>query len=100
MAACLELLALRGCFAWRQNQGSVKAEHKGCKRFFRFASADGISDIIGVLPSGQFLAIECKIAPNKPTNEQSKFLARVRRNGGVALLIYTIDELIAALQEV
>jgi hypothetical protein len=57
VAACIQYLTLRGCFVWRQNQGAVKAEHKGKTRFLRFANVNGISDIVGMtngrsIPSG------------------------------------------------
>ena len=48
--ACLQLLALRGAFAWRVNQGAMKVG----RRFVRFNHAEGISDIVGVLPAGTF----------------------------------------------
>lgn len=99
VGACIQLLTLRGCFVWRQNQGAVKAEYKGKTRFLRFAGAEGISDIVGMTPAGRFLAVECKIAPNKPTPEQTQFLATVRKRGGLSLLIYSIDQLINAMNE-
>lgn len=96
---CLDLLALRGVFAWRQNQGAVSGEYKGKRRFIRFAGADGISDIIGVLPGGKMLAVECKMPGNKPTPEQLDFMQKVRHQGGIAVVIYDAQELIDALTE-
>jgi hypothetical protein len=100
VGACIEYLTLRGCFVYRQNQGSVSAEYKGRKRYVRFAGVDGISDIVGMTPAGQYLAVECKVRPNRPTTDQENFLARVRQGGGVALLVYSIDELIAAMKQI
>ena len=100
VSACIQYLTLRGCFVYRQNQGGVKVTRKGRERLIRFAIVDGISDIIGMTPSGRYLAVECKVRPNKPTPEQSDFMARVRKSGGAALLIYSLDELIAGLKEI
>lgn len=94
---CLDYLATRKIFAWRANSGAVTAEYKGKKRFVRFSGAKGLSDIIGILPSGRFLAIEAKVGRNKPTEAQEEFLARVRASGGVAAVVYTPEDMIAAL---
>jgi len=97
--ACLELIAIkyRNIEAWRQNQGALeiparfdeKAQRMRKRRYVPFAGEDGISDICGfIAPSGRFLAIECKIRPNKPTDDQKKFLSRVDSFGGLALVVY------------
>lgn len=91
--ACINYLNMRGIFAWRQNQGGMKAEYKGKKRFMRFAGAKGISDIIGVLPDGRFLAVECKVGRNKPTDDQRAFLQSVNDSGGLGIVVYDLDEL-------
>ena len=70
------------------------------KRFVRFAHVDGISDIIGLLPDGRFLAIECKIAPNKPSEHQAEFLSSVAKQGGVALVIYEVNQLARAIDAI
>ena len=63
LSACLALLRLRRIFAWRQNSGAMRkpAGKSGSReRFIRFAGAAGVADIIGILPGGRFLAVECK----------------------------------------
>jgi VRR-NUC domain len=83
----LELLRLRGVVAWRQNSGAARIPREdGSARFVRFASIRGISDIVGILPSGRFLAVECKIGKNDLTAEQRDFLEMVERNGGAAFV--------------
>ncbi len=93
--ACLDLLRFRGVFAWRQNCGGVSmpvgADRR--ERFVRFTSINGVSDIIGILPNGRFLAVECKRAGNKPTPDQIEFMNAVRRRGGVALVVYDVANL-------
>lgn len=96
--SCLEYLALKKIFAWRANSGSMSVESSsGKKRFIRFAGVDGLADIIGVLPDGRFLAVECKMPGRHPKPAQIEFARRITAAGGVALLIYSLDELISAL---
>ena len=97
--AILDYLVLRGVFAWRQNQGGVTREYKGRKRFVRFARVDGISDIIGILPDGRFLALEAKVGNNKVTVSQSGFLGRIQDSGGVARVVRSVQDVIDVLQE-
>src|SRR4051812_18906242 len=90
---CLALLKHRGVFAWRQNQGAMKKRDDHGVRTIRFTSINGVSDIIGVLPDGRFLAVECKRPGNVPSEDQQDFLDAVRRRGGIALVIYDVEDL-------
>lgn len=95
---CLTWLKLHGVLCWRQNQGAITGMHNGKRRFLRFSSQVGISDILGVLPpSGRLLAVETKRPGNKPTPEQAAFLDMVQQSGGVAVCVRSIDELERAL---
>ena len=53
----------------------------------------GASDIIGLTKDGTFLAVECKIKPNRPTESQQAFLLEVTNRGGLAIVAYDIDDL-------
>ena len=44
----------------------------------------GMSDIIGMMVNGAFLAIETKKSGEEPTLEQYEFLELVSRNGGIS----------------
>lgn len=93
-----DLLGFLGLYpqilAWRQNQGALRANYKGKDRLTRFSGAKGISDIIGLVgPNGRFLAVEAKLPGNKPTDDQSAFLARVEEAGGIACLAYDVSDL-------
>jgi hypothetical protein len=95
---CLRWLHLQGVYCWRQNQGAIAAVSRGKRRFFRFAGAAGVSDILGLLrPSGRFLAVEVKRPGGRPTPEQQVFLETVQANGGLALCVHSLDELQGAL---
>lgn len=94
---CLRLLALRGAIAIRVNSGGLCAEHGGKRRFMRFNDTPGCSDILFCY-RGIFGACECKVGKNKPTDKQQSFLDAVRRAGGAAFVIYSVQELEDALE--
>lgn len=52
----------------------------------------GISDIIACSTQGLFVAIEVKKKGGKPSENQLEFLERVRRNGGIGILAYSLDD--------
>ena len=90
---CLEFLKLSGFFVWRNNVGSAKIGN----RFMHFG-LKGSSDILGILPDGRFLAVECKREKGgKLSDEQKKFLLEIHKNNGVALCVYSIYDLKAKL---
>lgn len=99
---CLHWLKLHKCMTWRQNQGAVTINGPGSKRFVRFSHRKGISDIIGLLPDGRFLAVEVKM-PGKRKNltpDQSQFLDEVNAMHGVAVCVTSLDELADAMSKV
>lgn len=79
--------------AWRQNTGQFKLEG----RYIRMGEA-GISDVLGFMKDGRFLAIEAKVGKNKPTPLQQAFLADVRGSGGVGILAYSLDDVTKGLE--
>ena len=98
VAACLQLLALRGIFAWRNNTGAVAASYKGKSRFIRYGHP-GSADIFAVVKGGRFLAVECKtpLGPRgggtKQSEDQIEFQRRVFDAGGVYWVIRSGEEL-------
>lgn len=96
---CLQWLQLHRVLCWRQNQGAISGVHNGKRRFLRFTSMSGVSDILGVLPpTGRMLAVECKLPGRQPTLEQAAFLDMVRQAGGVAICAHSLEELEQALR--
>lgn len=93
LKACLEYLKLRGVFAWRNNNAGVMRESKG-RKFWTFTGLRGVSDILGVLPDGRFLAVEVKRPGEVPTEAQSVFLAQVEQSGGVSCWVDDVAKLI------
>jgi hypothetical protein len=107
LAACLQYLAVRGIFAWRQNQGAIPLKHGGYRRF---VGLRGVSDILGILPQrvevvgegavrfGNLLAVEVKRPGEQPRPEQASFLERVNEQGGIGLCVHSVGELEARLR--
>ena len=93
---CLKYLQIRGIYHWRNSTGAVRIAPG---RFMRFGKV-GSSDILGILPGGRLLCVECK-APDggKLSPEQKQFLADVRELGALALVVRGWQELDAALRE-
>lgn len=84
-------------FAWVNKNGGTWDPAR--KAFRAGQTIKGISDILGILPDGRFLAIEVKI-PNKggqpkskPTDHQLWFLNEVNRNGGLGFVACSFDDI-------
>ncbi len=88
--AIVEYLRLVGAVAIRVNSGAISGEHNGKKRFVRFNSEPGCSDIIACL-AGRFVAIEVKRPGKKATDAQTSFLDSVRQAGGVAFVADSVE---------
>lgn len=104
-ASIRALLAAHPLVAWHGRINSGRAWLKGAggkERPVQFHDVPGMSDIIGQLKDGRFLAIEVKRPSWKgPSDEreqrQAAFLERVRAHGGVAFFAKRVDDVIAHL---
>ncbi len=96
LRACLDYLSYRGIFHWRANAAAVPLKGGG---FRRFVGLRGVSDILGVLPGGRMLAVECKRPGCKPSSDQDQFLDNVTKLGGVGIWVSSVSELEADLKE-
>ena len=94
---CIELLRLKGCMAWRQNTGVMRKTYRGKSRVVRFGTP-GMSDILGVLPGGRILAVECKVGTGKETLSQFAFQEAVRAIGGWAVVVRSVHQLVKSLE--
>jgi len=56
-----------------------------------------VADIIGIF-KGKPLAIEVKWGKGKTTEKQDKFLEDFRKNGGIAFVAYSIDDVVKELK--
>jgi len=84
----------RGNAAAAAAQGAIAGQYHGKRRFLRFTSVDGVSDILGVLrPQGLLLALEVKRPGRRTTPKQEAFLATVRDHGGIGACVQSVAEL-------
>jgi hypothetical protein len=58
-----------------------------------------VLDIIACSPAGKFTAIEMKRPGVRPSPEQREFIENVQRHNGVALIAYSLDDVLAMLKE-
>jgi len=56
-----------------------------------YGGATGIPDILGCY-KGFFIAIELKIKGNKPTKIQLYNLKKIREEGGIGIVAYSLDD--------
>lgn len=99
----IDTLRLRGIFCWK-NQ-SVGIFDPRTKRFRTTTKRQlkGVSDILGIMPDGRFLAIEVKRPVKKPrsqeqlrkiaSREQVEFIEKINENGGIGFFADNMDEL-------
>ena len=87
----LDYLALRNIFCWLTNiSGNWNNLTKSYYKNPRLMK--GVSDILGILPDGKFLAIECKAEKGKLSEFQETFLNKINAFGGVAIVCRSIED--------
>ena len=84
------------------NSGAGKFQYPdgSTSQFMRFGFK-GMSDILGMTTDhygGRLLAIECKRPSGRATADQVAFLETVRRNGGIAFIARSADDVLQELQ--
>ena len=72
------------CFFWKEHGG-------------QYGTA-GIPDII-VCHKGRFIALEAKVGRNKPTKLQAATIDQIRRAGGTAAVVYSVEDVQAIMSE-
>ena len=99
---CLDYLKLRRIMSWRQNAGVIPLPNGGV----RFSGLRGVSDILGIWPQtcshgkqGVFLAVEVKTDVGRVSEAQREFLKAVNDNGGLGLVVRSVDDLAKQLEE-
>ena len=86
-----------GCVVFRNNQGSFKDKNG---RWVKFGVCNpGGSDLIGWTKDGKFLALEVKIEGKRPKPEQVTFVNAVRRAGGVAAIVYSVQDALDSINQ-
>jgi hypothetical protein len=90
----LALGLLDGCVFWRNNVGL--AVHEGGD-VMRYGLAPGSSDLIGIV-DGRFCALEVKSVRGRVTEDQRTFLELVRKVGGFAAVVRSVEEAAQAIE--
>lgn len=105
-AACFRWLKMQGAFVWRNNTRTVMVAGKGGKPRPMFFGLPGSPDIIGVLPGGRFIGVECKkpLGPRGGTNgsvqsdDQRAFQNECEKVGGLYVLARDVDDVRKAVE--
>lgn len=102
-------LSEAGCTVWRNETAGAWVGRKihsagdqvtlANARMVQFGLRKGSSDLIGIAPSGRFLAVEVKTEKGRATAEQLQFITNVRSAGGVAFVARSAKEALELLQE-
>ncbi|MCL2792439.1 MAG: VRR-NUC domain-containing protein [Spirochaetaceae bacterium] len=92
---CLEYLKLMNIFCWNNPSGAMRTADN---RFMSFG-LKGSADIIGLLPTGRFIAVECKSDKGKLSEAQQAFLDKVKSMGGLAVVAKSYKDIEAVLLE-
>ena len=87
-------LSEAGCLIWRNETGNFwagKQLHRAGEqvtlanaRMVPCGLCKGSSDLVGLDPTGRFLAVEVKTPSGRPSKEQLNFIQRVNEAGGIA----------------
>jgi hypothetical protein len=80
----------------RQNTGAFAVGEGKSRRFIRFGSP-GRPDIQGHLKGGRALYIEVKRPSGRLTQEQRDFIERARKDGALAFVARSVDDVWDAL---
>lgn len=86
---------------WRNSAGVFDTydERNAHGRKVRAGLVVGASDLLGILdPNGRWFALEIKTDRGRVTTEQQQFLDLIRRRGGFAAVVRSVDEAKQALQ--
>jgi len=91
-----DFLAARQILHWRMNSGAYKTARG---QFVRYG-AKGMSDFYAIGPAGVSIWIECKRPKGgKLSDSQKEFLDCINRNGGIGIVVNSLESLEQQLKE-
>jgi VRR-NUC domain-containing protein len=89
----LSFLRSKRIYCWKQPNGGFFDTRIGKFRKQQSPFAiQGVADILGLLPNGRFLAIECKSEKGKVSPHQELFISQINANGGCAFVAHSLEE--------
>lgn len=74
-----------GVYCWKHWQGPM-------------STFKGVSDIIGIMKDGRFIAVEVKGKKGKVSLEQEQFLDIIKRFNGIAILARSLEDVMAVVK--
>ena len=87
----LSYLKSKGIFAWKnKSQGTfdpIRQQHRTNRSMLK-----GVSDILGILDDGRFLAIEVKSRRGVVTPEQKEFIKKINDHDGLAFVARCLED--------
>jgi hypothetical protein len=90
-------LAKVGVRLWRNNVGLFDTKDG---RKIRTGLCVGSSDLVGfAIPSGRFVAVECKTEKGRATPQQLAFIDAVNKGGGIAFIARSAAEALNIMKE-
>ena len=75
--------------AWKNNTAGIYVK---ARNTYIPSHAPGVSDILGLLPGGQFLAVEVKSLKGRVSPHQLQFIDEVNQQGGLAFVAHSVEE--------
>lgn len=73
---------------WRQNAGKIKS----VDGYWIELGPEGIADIVGFLPGGQIVFVECKRRSGKQRESQKNFQEAVEKAGAIYIVARSGDQ--------
>ena len=91
----LDYLRYQKIFCWKNNSIGI---YKAKTGQYIPIGMKGVSDILGILSDGRFLAIEVKQEKTKPTDNQKEFINNINKHGGLAFIARSVDDVMKMLK--
>lgn len=88
----IKYLKAQGIYCWRNNTMGTYDRKLNLYRSNPY-TLKGVGDILGILPDGRFLSVECKSSTGKASADQLLFVKRCTALGGLCVVIHSLDEL-------
>lgn len=96
--AVIAYLRARGALAWRNQSGLILTGSASGRRRAIHMGLAGLPDVMGCLPGGRLVAVECKRRGNTVTPLQQVMLDELRGRGALVVVAYDVRDVEAALQ--
>jgi hypothetical protein len=91
----IQYFHLRGVFCWKNNTTGIYVK---ARNVYIPNPAKGLSEDLGVLPRGRFLAIEVKRpGGGKPSEQQTAFVQEINSRGGLAFFACSVEDVMKVL---